>query len=96
LNFAPGAGLLFSYFRINHETIQLIKKMFTMKKLLVVLAIGAFAACNNSASTEAKTDTTAAKVDSSAMKVDSSAAKVDSSAKKVDSAAKKVDSSAKK
>ena len=58
-----------------------------MKKLFFVLAIGAFAACNNSSSTEA-----AAKTDSSAVKVDSSATKVDSMAKKVDSAATKVDS----
>jgi uncharacterized lipoprotein YajG len=79
--------------RINPGNHSINKKMFTMKKLLVVLAIGAFAACNNSASTEAKTDTTAAKVDSSAAKMDSSAGKMDSSAKKVDSAAKKIDTS---
>jgi outer membrane murein-binding lipoprotein Lpp len=56
-----------------------------MKKLFFVLAIGAFAACNNSSSTEA-----AAKTDS--MKVDSNATKVDTMAKKVDSMATKVDS----
>ena len=49
-----------------------------MKKLFFVLAIGAFAACNNSSSTEAKTDSAAVKTDSAAMKVDSAAKKVDS------------------
>ena len=34
-------------------------KQITMKKLFVVLAIGAFAACNGSSSTEAKVDSTA-------------------------------------
>jgi uncharacterized lipoprotein YajG len=67
-------------------------KNLNMKKFFFVLAIGAFAACNNSSSTEAKTDSAATHVDSSATHVDSSAAKVDSSAAKVDSAAKKVDS----
>lgn len=70
-------------------------KNSNMKKFFFVLAIGAFAACNNSSSTEAKGDTTAAKVDSSAMKADSSAMKADSSAHKADSAAKKADTSKK-
>lgn len=43
--------------------------MITMKKFLLVLSIGAFAACNNSASTEAKSDST--KVDSTKVIVDS-------------------------
>jgi len=68
--------------------------MITMKKFLVVLSIGAFAACNNSASTEAKTgDST--KVDSSKMAMDSSRMAMDSSAKKMDSAAKKMDTTKK-
>lgn len=67
-------------------------KSFNMKKFFFVLAIGAFAACNNSSSTEAKADTSATHVDSAATHVDSAAAKVDSAAAKVDSAAKKVDS----
>lgn len=67
-------------------------KNLNMKKFFFVLAIGAFAACNNSSSTEAKTDTPAAKVDSAAKTVDTAAKMVDSAAKKVDSAAKKVDS----
>ena len=62
-----------------------------MKKLFFVLAIGAFAACNNSSSTEAKTDS--AKVDSAAAaKVDTATKKLDSAAAKVDTAAKKLDS----
>ena len=67
-------------------------KSFNMKKLFFVLAIGAFAACNNSSSTEAKTDSAAVKTDSAAVKTDSAAVKTDSAAMKVDSAAKKVDS----
>ena len=66
-----------------------------MKKLLLVLAIGAFvASCNDSGTAEApKADsaatTPAAAVDSAAAHVDSAAAHVDSAAAKVDSAAKK-------
>ena len=59
-----------------------------MKKLLLVLAIGAFVACNNNAEgTETKTDTTAttpatpAPVDTTVIKVDTTA-KVDTSAVK--------------
>ena len=50
-----------------------------MKKFLFVLAIGAFAACNNSASTEAKTDST--HVDSTKMTVDSTKMSVDTASK---------------
>jgi len=70
-----------------------------MKKLLLVLAIGSFVACNDggSADTEGKTDSAAAPatVDSAtapAPTVDTAAAApaaADSAAKKVDSAAKK-------
>jgi hypothetical protein len=68
--------------------------MINMKKFLVVVAIAAFASCNNSASTEAKSpDST--KVDSSKMAMDSSKMAMDSSAKKMDSAAKKMDSTKK-
>ncbi|GAC1444222.1 MAG: hypothetical protein NVSMB63_13500 [Sediminibacterium sp.] len=61
-----------------------------MKKLLVVLALGAFAACNSGENKEAKADSTAA------VKVDSAAAKMDTAAKKMDTAAAKMDSAAKK
>jgi len=89
------SGLLFHKAGINpHETIQLTNKMINMKKFLVVLSVVAFAACNNSASTEAKADST--KVDSTKMAVDSSKMSMDSSAKKMDTAAKKMDSAAKK
>ena len=50
-----------------------------MKKFLFVLAIGAFAACNNSASTDVKTDSV--KVDSTHVTVDSTKMSVDTSAK---------------
>jgi len=67
-----------------------------MKKLLLVLAIGAFvASCNNSADTVAKTgdSTTYAVVDSAKASLDSAKTKVDSTAKAiVDSAKAKVDS----
>ena len=65
------------------------KKTQKMKKVLFVLALGAFAACGTGANTEAKVDSAAVKVDSAAVKVDSAAVKVDSAAVKVDSAAKK-------
>ena len=52
-----------------------------MKKLLVVLAIGAFAACNGSASTEAKVDSTAtAAKDSVTAIADSAKTAIDSTA----------------
>ena len=69
-----------------------------MKKLLVIFAIGAFAACNGSASTEAKVDSTAtvakdsvtAVADSAKTAIDSTAtAAKDSIKAKVDSAKKK-------
>ncbi len=62
-----------------------------MKKLLFVLAIGAFAACGSGESTETKTDSTAVKADTTAApvtpapdttKVDTNAAKVDTTTKK--------------
>lgn len=57
-----------------------------MKKLLFVFAVAAFAACNDSATTEApKADTTAAPVqtapDTSALKADTSALKADTTVK---------------
>ncbi|MDI3321775.1 hypothetical protein [Pinibacter soli] len=62
-----------------------------MKKLFVVLAIGAFAACNNSASTETKSaDST--KVDST---VAATAAATDSTVKAADSTVKAADSTVK-
>jgi hypothetical protein len=66
-----------------------------MKKLLFVLVIGAFAACNNAAeTTEAIADSAAATVDSAATAiVDSAKATLDSTASAVvDSAKAKVDS----
>lgn len=77
--------------RVLIENHSINTKSINMKKFFFVLAIGAFAACNNSSSTEAKADSTA-HVDSAAAHVDSAAAHVDSGAAKVDSGAKKVDS----
>ena len=58
-----------------------------MKKLLVVLALGAFAACNNGTGDSA--------VDSTANKIDSTAnAKIDSVQTKADSISNKIDSTA--
>jgi hypothetical protein len=52
-----------------------------MKKLLVVLAIGAFAACNGSSSTESKVDSTAsAAKDSVTAIADSAKTAIDSTA----------------
>jgi hypothetical protein len=56
-------------------------KQITMKKLLVIFAIGAFAACNGSASTEAKVDSTAT------VAKDSVTAVADSAKTVIDSAA---------
>lgn len=58
-----------------------------MKKLLFVLALGAFAACGSGENKEVKADSTAT-VDSTKVAVDSTAAAVDTTAK-VDTAAKK-------
>jgi hypothetical protein len=72
--------------------------MITMKQLLLVLAIGAFAACNNSASTESKADSAAKAVtDTAKAAADTAKAKMDTAAKAaVDTAKAKMDSAAKK
>jgi hypothetical protein len=76
------AGLLFTSPGINHETIQLTyKKQSQMKKFLFVAAIAAFAACNNSASTEAKADSAKVSADSSKMSADTSKMAADSASK---------------
>ena len=48
-----------------------------MKKLLFVLALGAFVACKSGENTEVKADSAAVTVDSSAATVDTSKAAVD-------------------
>jgi hypothetical protein len=80
---------------INLETIQLTQKMITMKKFLLVLSIGAFAACNNSASTEAKADSSKMSADSSKMSADSSKMAADSSKMAADSSKKATDTTKK-
>lgn len=60
-----------------------------MKKMLFVIALGAFAACGTGKTEEKKADTTAAAIDTAAKKVDTAAAKLDTAAKKVDTAAVK-------
>lgn len=52
-----------------------------MKKFLFVLAIGAFAACNNSGSTEATKDSTVVKDSTSKMTTDSTSKMTDSTSK---------------
>jgi hypothetical protein len=73
------------------------KKQSQMKKFLFVAAIAAFAACNNSASTEAKADSSAVKTDSSKMAADSSKMKAaDSSKMSADSSKMAADTTKKK
>jgi len=59
-----------------------MQKTIQMKKFLFVLAIGAFAACNNAGSDKAASDSAALKNDSSKMSADSSKMAMDSTAKK--------------
>jgi uncharacterized lipoprotein YajG len=75
-----------------------IIKQITMKKLFLVLAIGSFAACNGSSSTDAKVDSTAAAAKDTVTAIaDSAKAKIDSTATAAkDSVKSKVDSAAKK
>jgi hypothetical protein len=78
---------------INTKLIQ--QQINTMKKLLLVLAIGAFAACNDSAtSTDSAVDSTAeVKVDSIQATGDSLTNVIDSTTEvKVDSVKAKADS----
>jgi hypothetical protein len=72
--------------------------MIKMKKLLLVLAIGAFAACNGSSSTESSVDSAAkAATDTVKAMADSAKATIDSTAKAVtDTLKAKVDSVKKK
>ncbi|MDB5193123.1 MAG: hypothetical protein JWQ96_2686 [Segetibacter sp.] len=59
-----------------------------MKKLLFVIALGAFAACNEGTTTENKADSAASSIDSTAD------AKVDSLQNNTDSLSNKIDSTA--
>jgi hypothetical protein len=59
-----------------------------MKKFLVVLAIGAFAACNNSGSSEATKDSTVVKDSVSKMTSDSTSKMSDSTSKMTDTTKK--------
>jgi uncharacterized lipoprotein YajG len=73
-------------------------KQITMKKLFVVLAVGAFAACNGSSSTETKVDSAATVAKDSVTAVaDSAKTTIDSAATAAkDSLKAKVDSTKKK
>jgi hypothetical protein len=89
----PGSGGYFFPIRVltlNHSQTNTLQ----MNKLLVVFAIGAFAACNGSASTDAKIDSTASVAkDSVTAVVDSAKAVIDSAATAAkDSIKAKVDS----
>jgi len=91
-NFRGLMRLLFFDCCINNKSFT--HKQITMKKLLVIFAIGAFAACNGSASTEAKVDSTATVAkDSVTAMADSAKTAIDSTAKAAkDSLKAKVDS----
>ena len=82
----PGYFLVIGVLTGNHS---INNKNFNMKKFFFVLAIGAFAACNNSSSTEAKTDSTAKTADS-AIKMADSATKMADTAKKMADTARKM------
>ena len=85
-------GLLFIDPGINMKSFT--NKQITMKKLFVVLAIGAFAACNGSSSTETKVDSAASVAKDSVTQVaDSAKTSIDSTASAAkDSIKAKVDS----
>ena len=89
-------GLLFPNRGINIKSFT--NKHITMKKLLLVLAIGSFAACNGSSSTDTKVDSTVkAATDSVTAIVDSAKTAIDSTATAAkDSMKAKVDSIKKK
>jgi outer membrane murein-binding lipoprotein Lpp len=91
------AGYFFYAVVLTTEPFNKRKKQSQMKKFLFVAAIaaiGTFAACNNSASTEAKTDST--KTDSSKMMADSSKMSADSSKMAADSSKMAADTTKKK
>jgi uncharacterized lipoprotein YajG len=94
--FCQEGRLLFPVLSINTKSFT--NKHITMKKLLLVLAIGSFAACNGSSSTETKVDSAATTAkDSVNTMADSAKAKIDSTASAAkDSVKSKVDSAAKK
>jgi hypothetical protein len=91
-DFMGSGRLLFSNPRINTKSFT--HKQITMKKLLVIFAVGSFAACNGSASTEAKVDSTATVAKDSVTSVaDSAKTVIDSAATAAkDSLKAKVDS----
>jgi len=51
-----------------------------MKKLLLVLAVGAFVACNNSGSTDSTSDTASKSTDTTVITPDTTVIKVDTTA----------------
>ena len=71
------------------------KKKHTMKKFLVVLAIGAFAACNGSGSSSATADSTKMSADSTKMSADSTKMSADSTKMKADTTKKATDTTKK-
>jgi hypothetical protein len=87
-------GLLYLNTGINLKPFVNKQNLNTMKKLLVVLAIGAFAACNGSGSTTSA-DSTKVSADSSKMSTDSSKMSTDTSKMKADTSKMKMDSTKK-
>jgi hypothetical protein len=90
------SGYFFSPVVLNPEPFNKRKKQSQMKKFLFVLAIGAFAACNNAGSDTKAADSSAVKSDSSKMSADSSKMSADSSKMAADSSKMAADTSKKK
>ena len=88
-------GLLFLITGIKLKLFIKQQKKDQMKKLLLVLSIGAFAACNGSGSATSSADSTAKAVDSMKMTADSTKTKMDSTMRTADSLKAKMDSTKK-
>ncbi|HUB61725.1 MAG TPA: hypothetical protein VL978_13520 [Puia sp.] len=73
-----------------------LKKQSLMKKFMFVLAIAAFAACNNGGSEKAAADSTAAKMDSTSKMSDSTSKMTDTTNKMAADTTAKKDTTTKK
>jgi hypothetical protein len=81
-------GVTFLSGAYQHHTFIQTKNSKRMKKVLFVLAIGAFASCGSNSTSETKvTDSTTVKTDTS-MKADTTMKKTDSASVKTDSTRK--------
>jgi hypothetical protein len=87
-------GLPFPKYGINVKSIVLQSKFLRMKKLLMVMTVVGFVACNNSSETTTPAADSATKTVEAV--ADTAKAKIDSAVKTVDSAAKAAVDSVKK